>query len=250
MLAQERMALILKQVEEHGSVTVQAIVQMTNASESTVRRDIAQLDQMQKLHKVFGGATAIDARYVTRDVDVEERKTRFEQEKNAIACYAAALLEPGDFVFMDAGSTVECMVAHIRCENLTVVTDSITLARSLCRGGIRTYILGGEVKTSTDAVVGAAAVESLQIYNFTKGFFGTNGIDEKRGFTTPDINEAMVKKTAFQRSAKRFVLSDSSKFGRIAPAEFAPFSQANILTTALPKEYQRGYKNIIEVDLI
>lgn len=248
MLAQERMALIQKEVEEHGAVTVQTIMQLTNASESTIRRDIAQLDQLGKVRKVFGGATSVDSRYVTRDVDVEERKTHFQDEKDSIARYAARLLEPGDFVFLDAGSTVERMVPYIKCSNLTVVTDSITLARSLSRANITTYIVGGEVKTYTDAVVGVTAVEGLQIYNFTKGFFGTNALDDERGCTTPDVNEAMVKKAAFVRCDSRFVLADSSKFDSIAPAEFAPFSQATIITTKIHIEKYRQYHNIVEVD--
>lgn len=250
MLAQERRVIIQNEVDKNGSVSLQTIAQLTGASESTIRRDITYLDQIGRVNKVFGGATAVNARYITQDIDVEERKTQFQDEKDRIAKYAAGLLQQGDFIFLDAGSTIERMVPYIDCPNLTVVTDSISLAHSLCRAGIVTYIVGGEVKTYTDAVVGVAAVEGIKMYNFTKGFFGSNGIDVKRGFTTPDINEAMVKKAAFARCASKFVLADSSKFGNIAPAPFAGFKDAIILTTKLQSEEYRRFDHIVEVNSI
>lgn len=82
----------------------------------------------------------------------------------------------------------------------------------------------------TEAVVGTDAVESLKKYNFTKCFIGTNGIDTERGFTTPDIDESMVKTTAIDQSYVSYILADHTKFGIITSVSFADIQKACIIT--------------------
>ena len=91
------------------------------------------------------------------------------------------------------------------------------------------------------------AVEDLKKYNFTKGFFGTNGVDKKHGFTTPDPAEAMIKKAAMERCRTCYILADSSKIGQIAPVTFAKFDQAKLITTELTDKDLKKEKNIVEV---
>ena len=98
--------------------------------------------------------------------------------------------------------------------------------------------MGGKLKGTTEAVVGAGAIESLSLYNFTLGFWGTNGIHKKAGFTTPDREEAGVKHTALWHCKKPYVLADSSKFDSISPVKFAEFEDALIIT----EKKVRGYE--------
>ena len=102
----------------------------------------------------------------------------------------------------------------------------------LTQSGFRSYIIGGELKFSTEAVVGTDAVESLKKYNFTKCFIGTNGIDTERGFTTPDIDESMVKTTAIDQSYVSYILADHTKFGIITSVSFADIQKACAETAA------------------
>ena len=99
-------------------------------------------------------------------------------------------------------------------------------------------LIGGEPKSSTDAIVGAEAVVNLQKYHFNKGFFGTNGVEQNGGFTTPDAREAMVKQTAVKNTqlANRYFLATSSKFGKVYAVTFAGFEGGVILTEALVQE--------------
>ena len=87
----------------------------------------------------------------------------------------------------------------------------------------------------------------IQMYHFTKGFFGTNGITKREGFTTPDTNEAIVKGTAMKQCRDVYVLADESKFGQVSSVTFGEFRDAQILTEAIPEEYQES-KNISKVD--
>ena len=96
-------------------------------------------------------------------------------------------------------------------------------------------------------MVGEEALEQLDKYNFTKGFFGANGIDLKRGFTTPDQKEAAVKKKAMEQCQKRYILSDASKFNVISTIKFADLKNAEIITDHLENKEFKRITNIEEV---
>ena len=99
-------------------------------------------------------------------------------------------------------------------------------------------LIGGELKGSTEAVIGSQAMQMLKNYHFTKGFFGTNGMTQREGFTTPESNEALVKRTAMEQCLEKYVVSDSSKFGQISAVTFFSFDGAVILTEGCSKEYK------------
>ena len=113
--------------------------------------------------------------------------------------------------------------------------------------GYTTYILGGEFKPVTEAIVGEEAIISLDKYNFTKGFWGANGVTKGNGFTTPDVKEAMVKKKSMENCKERFVLADESKFNQISSVTFAPFEGATVITTGLSLSAYKKCKNVIDV---
>ena len=104
-----------------------------------------------------------------------------------------------------------------------------------------------DIKAVTEALVGEEALEQLDKYNFTKGFFGTNGIDLKRGFTTPDQKEAAVKKKAMEQCQKTYILSDASKFNVISTIKFADLKKAEIITDHLENKEFKRITNIEEV---
>lgn len=248
MLAEERFSKILSIVEEKKSVTVTELTEFLDTSESTIRRDLTALDKRGKLIKVHGGATVTDMEYMTKDSEVSVRQDLNKEEKQRIAQYAAGLIQRKDFVYIDAGTSTECLVEQIAEREAVYVTNGIVHARKLLQKGCRVFLLGGELKKETEALIGAEAVNSLQKYNFTKGFFGANGVHNEYGITTPDLNEAAVKERAFRQCRKTYVLADSSKIGKISLVRFAELKETEILTTALRKgEYQK-YKNIVEVD--
>ncbi len=247
MLAEERWAAILDLVEQQKSVSVQMLAGRLHTSESTIRRDLTQLDRMKRLIKVHGGATCLDTQYVLTDQSMTEKYELNSAEKQAIADYAAGLITPGDFVYIDAGTTTERLVDSIRESRAVYVTNSLSHARKLLTKGCRVILPGGELKPATDAMVGPDTVEALKKYHFTLGFWGTNGVSEKDGFTTPELNEAMVKRISMRQTKKRYVLCDASKFSRISPVTFADFESATIITDRIVDMRYRKFKNIVEV---
>lgn len=246
MLMEQRFHEILKVVEERQTVTVQELTELLNTSESTIRRDLSILDRDGRLNKVHGGATAI-GHYTTKDEDVALRMTQNKDEKLEIVRYAATLILPEDFVYLDAGTTTELMIDYITEKNAVYVTNGISHAKKLVQKGCEAHILGGKIKLSTEAVVGNETISELDKYNFTVGFFGTNGISIKRGFSTPDIDEAMVKKKAMEQCKQSYILADSTKFNQISAIRFADFKAADIITSKIKAKEFQDYDNVREV---
>ncbi len=212
MLTEERFAKILSILERMGSVTVQQLMTELDASESTVRRDLNTLDANGQLVKVHGGAILKNTVYSTIDDEVVHRKEQNREAKDKIARYAAGLITAEDFVYIDAGTTTERMIDYIANRQAVFVTNAIGHAKKLAEHGCKVYILGGEFKAVTEAIVGEEAVFTLDKYNFTKGFWGANGVSRQRGFSTPELKEAMVKRKSMENCRDCYILADESKF--------------------------------------
>ena len=244
MLTEQRFDIILKLLEERKSITVTELRELLDASESTVRRDITALDKAGKLTKVFGGAVALNHKVTAYEPTVAQKSELNKEEKKKIAKYAASLITPDDFVYLDAGTTTGLMLEYLEGVKAAFVTNAVSHAQTLAKMGIRVYLIGGELKSSTEAVVGSQAMQMIQMYHFTKGFFGTNGVSKRHGFTTPDPNEALVKQEAMRQTERCYVLADSQKFGMVSSVTFGVFEEATILTETEPPEGFSGSKNI------
>lgn len=245
MLTEKRQEEIVRLVQERESITVAELKDILQTSESTIRRDITSLDKEGRLTKVFGGAIALPTtQIVNQELSVVQKQEMQTSEKQAIAQYAASLIEPDDCIYLDAGTTTGWMLEYIREPRATYITNAAAHAKRLAQKGFHVILIGGELKGSTEAVVGAEAVMNIQKYHFSKGFFGTNGIDQKVGFTTPDINEALVKQSAVRNTqpGKRYFLGTGQKFGKIYAVTFSGFEGAVILTEEAPQE--TFWKNI------
>ncbi len=248
MLTKERQKIILQMVAEQGSVTATELMERLDASESTVRRDLNAMDAAGLLTKVHGGAISNESsEYTTTDDEVSLRQERNTAEKRKIAKYAAGLIRDNDFIYMDAGTTTELMIDYIDCSGVTFVTNAVSHARKLTARGYTTYLLGGEFKPVTEAIVGGEAIVSVEKYNFTKGFFGANGFSKKTGFTTPELKEAMIKKKAMASTKEAYMLLDASKFGNISAITFAGPEDVCLITDRLPEEYA-DCENMIEAE--
>ena len=239
MLAEERMAIILEIINEQKAVKLSQLCEMLDASISTVRRDINSLADMGKIVKVHGGAMVLDDNFSFIEHNVEEKLALFTEEKIAIAKYAASLIEYGDFVYIDAGTTTEKMIDFIPQKDVSFVTNGFTHAKKLAQRGFKVYIPG--------AIIGAECVMTLKSYNFTKCFIGANGISVSAGFSTPDVREARVKTAAIDGSRKAYVLSDHSKFDKITSATFIPLNRATIITDKLLDKKYTEYTSVKEV---
>ncbi len=244
MLTKQRHEEMVNIIRERGSITTNEMAKILGISESTARRDINFLADTGKVIKVYGGAMFDPQDVDTKEDNFEQRMDINATEKGKAAEKALELITPDDFIYIDAGTTTKYIADNFNMSGVRIVTNGIEHARILASKGNEVVLVGGNVKISTDAIVGTLAVNTLDKYHFTKGFFGTNGISPKAGYTTPDINEALVKKAAMQKCSKSFIVCDSSKFNTISAVTFASFREATIVTNLCPAEFSK-YKNII-----
>jgi len=247
MLTEERHKLILEELNKNSVVYVSELVKMLDTSESTIRRDLNSLNAEGKLKKVHGGATLVENEFNTKDDNLSIRENLNMQDKAIIAKYAASLVTKDDFVYIDSGTTTNLIIDYLEETSAVYVTNGINQAKRLIGKGFTTYIIAGELKTSTEAIVGVEAINSLRRYNFTKGFFGTNGISENRGFTTPDMKEALVKEEAIKRTRNAYILADKTKFNEISCITFAEVDEAIIITTEIEDTRYYDKTEIVEV---
>jgi DeoR/GlpR family transcriptional regulator of sugar metabolism len=233
VLAAQRQALILEEVERRGAVRVSDLVRNLQVSDMTIRRDLDALARQGLVDKVHGGATLPRTGSV-EEPGFEAKQVREKTEKQAIARVAAKLVRPGQAIGLSAGTTTWTLAHELReVPGITVVTNSIQVADVLHRGGRadQTVVLTGGVRTPSDALVGPVAVTTLQALNLDLVFMGVHGMDEHSGFTTPNLLEADTDRALAAAGRRLVIVADSSKWGVVGISTFAKLSDADVLVS-------------------
>jgi len=248
MLTNERQEIIMKLLAEKQTIKIQDIVEATMASESTIRRDLTELEEQHKLERIHGGATVSERKL--QEMSITEKSSRNLQEKVRIAKYAASLVQDGDCIFLDAGTTTFQMIPFLGNKNIVVVTNGLTHVNSLIEHGITTYLTGGYVKAKTSALVGPQTIQSLENYRFDKCFLGVNGFHIEFGYTTPDPEEATVKQLARKLAKTTYVVADHSKYDKVSFAKIDDMKNATLLTGSLDEDILDALKKMTTVEVI
>ena len=237
MLFEDRISLILKLIEQNGSIENSKIIKDLKISEATLRRDLAYLEKEGKIKRVRGGA--ILKKVARKEIAIREKNSNKDSKKK-IAKLAAQFISDGDYIYLDAGTTTYEIIDYIKGKDIKVVTNGIMHLEKLIANDIETYLIGGRIKKSTLAIVGVKALRDLSEFRFDKAFIGINGINEN-GYSTHDIEEALIKRQAIDNSNKAFILADSSKFDIVYFANVAKLEEATIIT-----DKKEVNKNIIK----
>ncbi|WP_112181810.1 MULTISPECIES: DeoR/GlpR family DNA-binding transcription regulator [Paraliobacillus] len=227
MLTPKRHKLISEVIQKQQLVTIQELVALTGASESTIRRDLSELEKQHLLVRIHGGATLKQSK--SQELSYPEKSRQHIDSKKRIAYYASALIEENDCIYLDAGTTTYEMIPFLVDRNITVVTNGLTHVELLSQLNIKTYLLGGFVKNTTRALIGQGAQASLLQYRLDKCFLGVNGIHSDYAYTTPDPEEAIIKKTALKIAQNGFVVADASKLNQISFAKIDDLQAATII---------------------
>ncbi|HDB4161326.1 TPA: DeoR/GlpR transcriptional regulator [Staphylococcus aureus] len=245
IITEKRHELILEELSHKDFLTLQELIDRTGCSASTIRRDLSKLQQLGKLQRVHGGAMLKENRMV--EANLTEKLATNLDEKKMIAKIAANQINDNECLFIDAGSSTLELIKYIQAKDIIVVTNGLTHVEALLKKGIKTIMLGGQVKENTLATIGSSAMEILRRYCFDKAFIGMNGLDIELGLTTPDEQEALVKQTAMSLANQSFVLIDHSKFNKVYFAPVPLLESTTIITSEKAlnqeslKEYQQKY---------
>lgn len=234
MLTEARQKMIEDYVNQHGLCKVVELCKLTDTSESTIRRDLIQMEEHGTLKRVHGGAQSVQN--LSQDISQHVRFDLNHDDKVQIARLAAEHVHDGDDIFIDAGTTTYEMVPFLaKIKDLTIVTNGVETALYSLNHGLKTILIGGNVKEDTRASVGQSALSQIKAMNFTASFIGTNGVDQKGNLTTPDPEEAAVKKAEIKQAETAYVLADQSKFDQQAFAVFGNARDVVVITNKVSK---------------
>src|SRR3954471_9188110 len=231
MLAGQRQQLIADEVRRRGAVRVSELTDLLAVSDMTIRRDLDVLPSAGVLEKVHGGATAPGVPS-TDEPGFEAKSHRQLDEKEAIAKKASTLVEAGQAIAVNAGTTNWRLVHHLlHVPALTVVTNSIQVASVLHREGRRdlTVVLTGGVRTPSDALVGPVAVTALRSLHVDLLFMGVHGMSSDAGFTTPNLLEAEANQALIGSARRVVVVADHTKWGVRGLSRIAELSAADTI---------------------
>lgn len=226
----ERIDKVLEILARKGYRSVSELSSDLAVSEMTVRRYLDKLEDRALIKRTHGGAFAGQEMI---EVDYRVRETVRRAEKEAIGRAAWALIQPGESIFIDAGSTTAHLaLAMDDTKRITVVTNSTTVLQTLERkSNIQTIVLGGKVHAPSHSLIGHLAEESVQQFRFTKAFLGAAGINLQEGFTQSNVDEVPVKKEVAANSREVIVLADSTKFNQDVLVMFLRLDQVHIVIT-------------------
>ena len=242
MLTQQRKSHILEVLRRDGQVVAKKLSAALSLSEDTIRRDLRELAQEGLLQRVHGGALPSSPALA----DFSRRQRVVPDEKVAIGHAAAALVQPGQVVFIDGGTTAVQMARHLDPQlRATVVTHSPSVAVELVpHAGVEVVIIGGRLFKHSIVSVGAGAVEEIKRIRADIYFMGVTGIHPKAGLSTGDLEEANIKRALMAASAETVVLASSEKLGGASAYVIAPISDVSTLVVAdkVPNATLKPYK--------
>ncbi|AYY14462.1 DeoR/GlpR transcriptional regulator [Actinobacteria bacterium YIM 96077] len=238
MLAAERQAHILDEVQRRGAARVRELAMLFQVSDMTIRRDLDALVSRGALDKVHGGATSRRAAS-TEEPGFDVKSLRQQAEKDAIARVGAELVAPGSAVGLSAGTTTWALAQHLRgIPQLTIVTNSLPIADTFHHDDDVDVVVTGGVRTPSDALVGPIAVTSLRQLHLDLVFLGVHGIDLHAGFTTPNLLEAETDRALVTAGHRLIVVADHTKWATVGLSTIATLGEADVLVcdAGLPGE--------------
>ena len=231
MLKKKRQTQILEVLLKEEAITVTELANLLEVSTVTIRKDLTELEQANKLYRSHGKAIIINPFTFNRSVN-EKEKIAVEQ-KDAIGREAAKLIDQDDSIIIASGTTVHALARNIKPKHrLTVVSASLPVSEILSQDENNDIIqLGGMLRHSSLSVVGQYSKQILENCSFSKLFMGVDGIDFEFGFTTTDMREAELNQQMMRAAQKVIVLADSSKFGKRGFSKIGNIEDIDLIIT-------------------
>ncbi|MFE8101729.1 DeoR/GlpR family DNA-binding transcription regulator [Brenneria goodwinii] len=239
MKGQSRLDQIMDYLKSHNLVTVDELVTVIDASPATIRRDLIKLDEQGVISRTHGGVTL--NRFIPAQPTTNEKLQRNLQEKQAIARYAATLVQPGSAVVLDAGTTTLELARNLTHLPLRVITADLQIALFLSEfKQIEVTIIGGRIDDSSQSCIGEHGRRLLRSIYPDIAFISCNSWSLEKGITTPTEEKAGVKQDLGLNASRRVLLADSSKYGAYSLFCVTPLSDLSDIVTdsGLPSEVQ------------
>lgn len=229
----ERRQQISALVRERGSVQVAPLAARFGVSMQTIRKDLLYLEQRGVAERSYGGAISADVVNLAAEAPVETKRAINIDEKGRIGAAAAAMVNAGDSIVLDSGTTALQIALHLPdLDDITVLTNDLDILCALARKErITVVMLGGTLRRRNRAFYGAQTVSALDDLHVDKLFLGVDGFDLERGITTHFEPEAMLNRKMVKAAQRVIAVTDSTKFGRVCLHRIIDVAEIDDLVT-------------------
>ncbi|TYE62235.1 DeoR family transcriptional regulator [Klebsiella michiganensis] len=243
MKGQHRLDKIVAYLKNHTLVTVEQLVDAVEASPATIRRDLIKLDEQGVISRSHGGVAL--RRFEPSQPTTNEKQLRSPAEKRAIALFAASMVQAGDAVVLDAGTTMLELAKCLTHLPLRVITVDLHIALFLSEfRQIEVTIVGGRIDDSSQSCIGEFGRKMLRSVYPDIAFMSCNSWSVEKGVTTPTEEKAGLKQEIIANAQRKILLADSSKYGAHSLFNVAPLSRFTDIITdgGLPLPVQAELK--------
>ena len=244
MLKAERWDIIQKCIEEKGYASSTDLVEITNTSKATIRRDLISMSDAGLISLTHGGAISTMHKLPLEE-SYEAKNISNADEKNRIAELTAGLIEPGSRIIIDSGTTTLKIIPYLRkIPNLTVITNDVNIACCLYNSSnIEVVMIGGSIRPGYCTVIGTYAERQVEGLNADLCIIGADAINEK-GIYIANINEVGIKSSIIKASNSAIVVADHSKLGRKSLASICNLSSIDTIVTGKEAEKLPAVKSL------
>lgn len=231
--AKERRALIMRILEQKEEVKVTELSRSTGISEVTIRKDLAYLQHRNLAIRTRGGAMRTPLEPSNEEVAVSKKRMFNVREKERIGEAAARMINDGDFIMLDSGTTTLEVARHLhRFQHLQIITNAMNIATELLAyKRFDVILLGGNVRTNSHSTVGPLALSVLRNFSGYKLFLGVDSFSIENGVSTPSMEEALLNQIMIQQAERVIAVFDSSKFNKRSYVHIANANELDCIVT-------------------
>ena len=251
MLIDERRQHILDLIQKDGRALVSELSRNLKISQITIRKDLDYLQSKGLIQRSHGGALRIQPSALV-DPTLQEKQKRHSEEKQRIAAAAVKMIEEGQCIILDSGTTTTAIAKGLKqLSQLTVITNAVNIAAELASTDFEVILIGGTLRKNSFSLVGPLAEDNLEEMHADILFLGVDGFDLEAGITTPNFLESRVNRAMVKAARKVVAVCDSSKFNRRSLSRIVPPDAVHQVITdrGLPQEIAEALK-ALNVDLV
>jgi DeoR family transcriptional regulator, aga operon transcriptional repressor len=244
MLIDERRQHILELIQNQGRALVSDLSEQLNISQITIRKDLDYLQSKGVIQRSHGGALRVQSSALIDPTLQEKQKHNF-REKERIAAAATKMVEEGQCIILDSGTTTTALAERLkRFKQLTVITNAVNIAAELAGTDFEVILVGGTMRKNSFSLVGPLAEDNLEEMHADILFLGVDGFDLEVGITTPNFLESRVNRAMVKAARLVVAVCDSSKFNRRSLSRIVPPGAIHHVITDqnLPKDIQESLR--------
>jgi DeoR family transcriptional regulator, fructose operon transcriptional repressor len=230
VLTEERQKAIQAYLAKKGNASVAELYKLFDVSEMTIRRDLKDLEKKGLLRRTYGGAFPTETAFF--EMSFQAKFSIFTEEKKAIGRLCAEMVQDGDVIFLDSGTTTLEVAKNIANKSIIVITNDLNICHTLINySNINLFISGGELRRGMNNLIGTKALSFYDGIQGKKLFMGVEGVNVEAGYTIPYLEEVLIKKRMMKSVEEVIVVADKSKLGRHTLGVIAPLNAAHRLVT-------------------